>query len=68
MEVILTSHKADPSEAVPINRLTCANSDNVVGIEYRWNTGKTSILWKSDPVDNFNRKPILSAELGSKKP
>ena len=67
MEVILTSNKADPSEAVPINRLTCAKGSYVVGIEYRWDTGETSILWKNDPVDNFSREPVLFAAPGPEK-
>jgi hypothetical protein len=32
-------------EAVPINRLICKTTEQVVGIEYMWNTGEVSVLW-----------------------
>lgn len=49
----------EKSEATPVFRLVDRGSDRTVGIEYRWNTGETSILWRGGSVDKFIRLPIV---------
>lgn len=56
----LNFDEAQFSEAEPIFRLIDKDTNTVAGIEYRWNTGETAILWRADPVNNFFRKAIVT--------
>lgn len=57
-EASLSSPSAKPSEAVPICRLVCQETGEVVGIEYRWNTGEISVLWRGETSKAFVKRPI----------
>ena len=57
-EVPMPITKTEPLEAVPINRLISASSGMAVGIEYLWDTGETSILWRDKVCDDVLRVPI----------
>lgn len=48
----------EPLEAVPINRLINPSSGTAVGIEYLWDTGETSILWRDKVCEDVLRVPI----------
>jgi hypothetical protein len=61
-EYVMTDQTSDLLEAVPIFRLVCPNSDELVGIEYHWNNGEAGILWRVDPIENFVRRPINGEE------
>lgn len=62
-EIRLDSSIDHPLEANAINRLVCPTSRKTVGIEYLWNTGITSILWKNSPVEEFERVSIDTPNL-----
>ncbi|MEM6898415.1 MAG: hypothetical protein AAF583_01405 [Pseudomonadota bacterium] len=52
--------EAQFGEAEPMFRLIDQDTNTVVGIEYRWNTGENAILWRTDPVHNVIREAIVS--------
>ncbi len=56
----MTSSKADLLEAVPAYWLVCRTTDRTVGIEYRWNTGEVSVLWRDSfrEDEDLVRQPI----------
>ena len=61
----MTSSKADLLEAVPVYRLVCSITDRTVGIEYRWNTGEVSILWRDSfrKEEDLVRQPIARQDV-----
>ena len=52
-----------PLEAQAKARLLCPKTNLVVGLEYLWNTGESSVLWRTEPIDEFIRVPIIRAGL-----
>lgn len=54
----MTSFKADLLEAKPAYRLACRITGTIVGIEYHWNTGEASVLWRDKVYDEVVRLPI----------
>lgn len=59
----MTSIKANLLEAVPIYRLICNITGVTVGIEYRWNTDETSILWRDGLCEDTVRQPITRQDV-----
>ncbi|ARU01606.1 hypothetical protein [Yoonia vestfoldensis] len=57
----MNDNPSDLLEAVPVFRLVCPNTGEVVGVEYHWNNGEAGILWRADPIDNYVRQPLQSS-------
>ena len=58
----MTFSKNDRLEAVPIYRLVCNATGLTVGIEYHWNNGETSALWRGKVHEDVLRVPGLVLE------
>lgn len=53
----------DLLEAKPTCLLLDHVSSKIIGVEYRWNTGEISILWRGIPVDDYIRVPIVQSSV-----
>ena len=49
----LTALRGKRMHATPIKRVLDANTGQVVGWLYVWNTGHLSVMWKGERCENF---------------
>lgn len=61
-ERAMTDPAPDLLEAIPVFKLICPESGELVGVEYHWNNGEIGVLWRGAPLNNLVRHPFQDSE------